>query len=253
MKLLTASVPRTTIHILMLMTSLSALAQTKSVKHQDQYWIGYMTTTTLSHKYGWWNDAHLVPGGFGIVRTGLMRYLGPAHFTVGYAFLWLPTTPNNTKLSRHEQRPWAQLMMTLPIAPQYTLTQRIRYEARYRENVVAGEVVDGYTFNNRLRFFTAIRKNFGNGQQAWVPFVTVNDEVLINLGSRVVSNTFDQNRVAVAFGLQHGRIQYQLGYMNRFVQTGVGQYTANHTLTWMVTQKFDASHWFRKKEVTSQP
>ncbi len=215
-------------------------AQTKSVQSNNQYWLGYMTSTKISDKYSVWNDFHLVPEGFGVVRTGLTRHFENTSVTGGYAFLWLTPGSGNRSLSRIEHRPWGQIQFNVPVSGKYSLTQRIRYDARFREKVDNGEVVDGFGFNHRVRFLVSVKRVLTNDETKTIkPYVSISNEVLLNFGQEVTYNTFDQNRISVAVGLQTPKTQYQLGFMNRFVQNGPSRYTANHTLVLWVTQKFD--------------
>lgn len=216
-----------------------AEAQEKTVQ-KNQVWIGYMTSTKISDKYSIWNDVHYVPESFAIVRTGLTRnVLNNGGITVGYAFLKLPVSPE-TKLERNEHRPWAQVQLTAPLAAKWSVTQRIRYDARFRQRINDGELADGYTFNHRLRLLLSIRKNIGNCSARGVqPYLAVSNETLLNFGKEITYNTFDQNRASLSFGIQKKQIQYQLGFMNRFVQTGPARYSSNQTVVIWVIQKFD--------------
>lgn len=213
-------------------------AQTRTVTHNNQYWVGYMTSTQLSEKYALWNDVHVVPEAFAIVRTGLTRTITEnVAATGGYAYLWLPVKPGSESLQRHEHRPWAQLQFNMPLSKGWSFTQRVRYDARFRENVLDGEVIDGYTFNHRVRFLISIKKLLGNAERAR-PYVGASNETLINFGKEVTSS-FDQNRLSVFAGLQHRQVQYQVGLMNRYAQTGPSTFALNHTVVFWVIQKFD--------------
>jgi hypothetical protein len=219
-------------------------AQLRTVIQNEQLWLGYMTSTKLNDTYSLWNDFHLVPEGFFVARTGLTFHAKDINVTTGYAFLLLPKSPIDPSLQRKEHRPWAQAVASFPLPRSFSWVQRIRYDARFRQNVVGTELIDGYTFTNRFRFLTAIKKMIGeNNGRKFQPYVVVADEVLLNFGESVV-NTFDQNRIQLSVGLQGKNIQYQFGYMSRLVQTGPTNYVNNHTLLFWVTQKlsFKGSH-----------
>jgi hypothetical protein len=223
-------------------------ASQRTVERNDQYWIGYMTSTMVADKYSIWNDFHLVPEGFAVVRTGLTRHMQNTSVTGGYAFLWLPPGGGNTHLRRHEHRPWAQIQLNLPVAGPYSFVQRVRYDARFRENVESGEVLDGFSFNHRVRFLMSLKRNLSNKtEREFMPYVAVSNEVLLNFGKEITYNTFDQNRISVSLGVQHKKTQYQLGFMNRFVQNGPSRYTLNHTLVFWVTQRFDLKKMLDKR------
>jgi hypothetical protein len=218
--------------------ALKTYAQSKT-SHAQQIWFGYMTTERLSENYSIWNDIHLVPESFAIVRTGLSRnILNTGVVTAGYAFLWLPVG-RDTKLQRHEHRPWAQFQISSPVGKSWNITHRIRYDARFKQNVKDGILKDGFGFNHRVRFLFSLRKNLAQKSADHQLYVVISDEVLLNFGSEITYNTFDQNRLSLSFGVQSKQTQYQIGLMNRFVQTAQSKYTLNHTLVARVIQKFD--------------
>lgn len=214
-------------------------AQQKTVQN-NQIWIGYMTSTKISEHYSLWNDAHYVPESFAIIRTGVTRSIfNNGGITAGYAFLKLPVSPH-TRLVRTEHRPWAQIQLTTPLASGWSASQRIRYDARFRQHIEDGELSDGYNFNHRIRFLFSIRKNIGKSTSSGVqPYIAFSNETLLNFGKEITYNTFDQNRASLSFGIQKNQVQYQVGFMNRFVQTGPTRYTSNQTIVLWVIQKFD--------------
>jgi hypothetical protein len=221
-------------------TTVYGYAQRKTVVNQFQFWGGYMTSTALNQRWSWWNDAHAVTnGGFWIIRTGLTYNLPQTAFTAGYAYLRLPLGGGNETLGRPEHRPWAQLVFNQKLDHHFSLTSRIRYDARFRHRVMNGELTDGYNFNHRVRFQFNMRKalpawNF-NGHE---PFVALANEVLVNFGKEIVNNHFDQNRISLMIGLKKKNVQFMTGYMDRFVQGSGNQFTRNHTWVIWVIQKF---------------
>jgi Protein of unknown function (DUF2490) len=238
---------KTGFFLLLMLCSFKMRAQTKTTIENNQVWIGYMTSTMVSPKYAIWNDVHFVPGSFGIIRSGLTRHFDNTSFTAGYAYAWLNPGGDKTSLTRNEQRPWCQLQFNLPVNPKTIFIQRTRYEARFRENVSQGEIVDGYTFTNRLRFMMSLKRTLGQTTgKSPIPYLAVADEVLLNFGQNAY-NTFDQNRISLSFGLQKKNIQYQVGFMNRLVQATADKYVLNHTIVFWVTQKFDLKKMIAKQ------
>ncbi len=221
-----------------------AQAPAKEVREQNQFWIGYMTATKLSNKFSWWNDAHFVPSGFFIVRTGLTFYFPErANLTAGYARLALPGGGVSSELKRSEHRPWAQLIVNSPLPGQWSHLMRIRYDARYRHKLTPqGTLDEGYGFNNRVRFLSSFRHRFEQFKlgEHWLPFFNISDEVLVNFGREVVFNHLDQNRFSLTLGMQHKGLTAQMGYMNRFVQLSSGnRFVLNHTLIVWITHNLD--------------
>lgn len=218
-----------------------AAAQQKEVKQDEQLWLGYMTTTRIAARYSIWNDAHHIPGGFGIIRTGLVRHFANRiDVTAGYAHGWLPIAG---ELRRHEHRPWAQVVLPTPLGNNFSLQHRLRWDLRYRQRIAGSELVDGYTFNHRSRVQAVLRKNFPQLEfNGVMPSLVLADELLINLGKEVAQNTFDQNRISLMAAMRYKGLMLQAGYMNRFVQsTTAGRYTSYHTLVFWLFHNIDLS------------
>ncbi len=219
-------------------------ATEKTITEQAQLWLGLMTQTRVSKPISLWNDVHFVPQGFFLARTGVTwHFTESMSGTGGYAFGLLPVgTP--VALERVEHRPWLQLLYVATFAGSWSLSERIRYEARFRENVSDGELADGFGFTSRVRFALNIRRNFEELTffRDLVPYATVGDEVLLQFGESVVYNTLDQNRVIAGLGVTRDKTSFQLSYVNRLVQGATGSdYTMNHMLALWVMQTFDCS------------
>jgi hypothetical protein len=225
----------------------SARAQgqpTTTIAHQPQVWLGYMTQTRVSDRASLWNDAHIVPGGFYIVRTGATLHpTESTALTAGYAFLGLPVGSLTRDFKRTEHRPWAQGTYAGAITDRVRIAQRVRYDARFRRNVAEGALAEGFGLTHRLRFLATLRFDvdrlaFGDG---WTPFVSVGDEVLLNFGRGIIYNRMDQNRGTAMIGAARRGITVQAGYMNRLVQLPSGHdLVMNHTVVLWVFHNIDA-------------
>jgi hypothetical protein len=199
--------------------------------------MGYMTSLKLNGAYSWWNDVHWVPGGFFLGRTGLTRLVRPWQFTAGYAYGRLPVSTITHGLPRTEHRPWAQAQAVMPLARSLVFVTRVRYDARFRQEVRQSELLKSYSLTHRLRWMVTCRKFlFADKNRDWKPFVALSNEVLLNVGPR--ASRFDQNRVLLMVGAQREGIQLQLGYMNRFVKTGVDRFVQNHMAVVWITHAF---------------
>jgi len=217
---------------------LLAWAAAEPVAHQGQGWLGVMTQQRVSDGFSLWNDAHLVPGGFFVLRTGLTAHL-PHRFaaTAGYAFLGLQL--GDRGLMRPEHRPWAQIAHAHAV-DRWRLTSRVRFDARYRRNVVGDELAPGYTPVFRVRLmFTARRDLPSLSVRGLTPYVSIGDELLLNFGREVERNRVDQNRVTASAGLSRGGHAWQVGYMNRAVVRPTGAVVMNHTALVWVFANFD--------------
>jgi hypothetical protein len=224
--------------------STAAQAPQKTVDTKYAQWAGYKTTTRLTDRWSIWNDFHYNPGAFGVARTGVTMHLfnNQATWTNGYGFLWLTSSSTDPELDRHEHRPWGQITTTQKLTNTLSFNTRFRYEARFRQKVAAGDVVEGFTFNWRFRFLFSARQSFPKlkTNTFGTPFIGLTNEVLMNMGEEIVYNHLDQNRLWLTGGLQWKDINVQLGYMNRYVQNASGKtFVRNHTALLWVTQTFD--------------
>lgn len=217
---------------------LLAWAAAEPVAHTGQGWLGVMTQQRVSEGFSLWNDAHLVPGGFFVLRTGLTAHL-PHRFaaTAGYAFLGLNL--GDRGLIRPEHRPWAQLVHAHAVE-RWRLTSRVRLDARYRRNVDGDALIAGYTPMFRVRLmFTARRDLPSLTVRGLTPYVSLGDELLLNFGSEVERDRVDQNRVTAAAGVSRGGHAWQAGYMNRAVVRRTGAVVMNHTALLWLFANFD--------------
>lgn len=219
--------------------------QNKTGINKNQVWLGYMTDVKLNDNWSMWNDFHFVTNNFFIARHGLTYHLSKnVSFTGGYAWLFLSTSFSDD-LDRKEHRPWAQLFVSIP-QEEWTLQQRIRYEARFKEKVQGQNIIGNeYDFTNRIRYMLNVRRKldmefFGNNKT----FVSLNNEVLVNFGKNT-SNNLDQFRVSLFYGYPMKKATFQLGYMYRYVPGSANTFTNYHGLVLWISQNFD---WSKKEQ-----
>lgn len=215
-------------------------AQTKTNLHKAQLWLGYMSSARIGKKISLWNDAHYASDNFIIGRHGLSYHFNnQVIVTGGYAWLFLSTSFSD-RLARAEHRPWGQALFVSSIGSAWQVHQRIRYDARFRQTIEDGAIGDGYTFNHRLRYMFSIRRSLdgkilGNRQ----PFVSMNNEVLINFGKNIYQNNLDQFRATLMAGYTLDNLTFQFGYMYRYVPLAAPYtYRHFHGITLWVNQQF---------------
>ncbi len=190
---------------LLAVASVTARAQEapSATTRRGQVWVGYRTQTRFAPQRSWWNDAHLAPGGFFILRTGLTVHL-PADLalTGGYAVLGLPVSEVPLDLKRPEHRPWGQLVYRPTLSERWRTSQRLRYDARFRRNLDAGALARGYTLTHRVQWMATVRDDLpGLAIRRATPYLSVGDELLVNFGPVVARNRIDPNRAFAAVGL----------------------------------------------------
>jgi hypothetical protein len=220
----------------------------REVHHRDQLWLGYFNQTRLTNKFGCWLDVHYRqtdhfidrPFQF-LVRPAVTYFIKDnLRFNVGYTFVnHFPAKGLNT--SRPEHRAWQQVWWNQKYHGLTTL-QWLRLEQRFNHKIANDVLEDGYNFNYRLRynmaFFIPLR---GKELVAKTPFMAVMNEVFINFGSKIVYNTFDQNRFFAGLGYQFTpHLNAQLGYMNVFQQEATGnKYMSSNVIRFFVFHTLD--------------
>lgn len=105
-----------------------------------------------------------------------------------------------------------------------TVTHKYKAEARFFHDVKNNELVGGYRFSNfRLRYQLGFDIPLLKKENREKIIVKVKDEVMFNIGSKIVKNTFDQNRIYL--GLHYvitPKLSIEAGYMNWFQQQKTG-------------------------------
>ena len=216
---------------------------------QQQQWYGYFGTIPLTEKYSLHTDVQYIPAGFALGRVGLIRqFRNNLQGTAGLAASLLPVPGSGSdKLNRHEYRPWAQLVLLSRLGQNLTLSHRVRQELRILQQFSAGELQQPFYLTNRTRFQESLRLNLpGLTYKGVLPYVLVNDELLINFKNKYTYRTLDKNRLSAMIGGQYQNTRLQIGYMNRFVKRNLPEdsYINNHTFTLWLIHSFE----LRKRE-----
>lgn len=225
----------------LLVLNISLFGQTpeKHIHQREQLWLGAFNQTRFSERWGMWLDVHYrMTDNF--AQRPLQFLFRPAatyfikdnlRANLGYGLvLHFPAEGLNT--TRTEHRPWQQIWWSQKY-PGLTTLQWVRLEQRFNQKVVDDEKGDGYNYNFRIRYnFAFMIPLKGKEIGAHVPFASVINEVFINLGDRIVYNTFDQNRFFAGFGYNFtAHLSAQLGYMNVYAQEPSGNnYVSSHTI-----------------------
>ncbi len=221
-----------------------------TVNTEEQLWLGVFNQTRFSQKWGiWaemqfrWKDNFVGDPATFIARPGLTFYaFDDLRLTAGYAFINHFPGENHKNISQPEHRPWQQIQWFVR-PKQVRFMQWLRLEQRFRRKILNDDALaEGFNFNWRLRFNTALfipltKKKFAPGGLQFL----LNDEFMVNFGEQIVFNVFDQNRFFAGFVYQlnhHG--QLHLGYMNLFQQQAAGNVFRNqHTIRLFYFQNFD--------------
>ncbi len=185
-----------------------AFAQ-KTVSTQSQNWTQYFLNVRLNERFSAntdvlyrWKDVTGVSTQTGIRGSITYHLKQPVTISAGYVyFVHFPTDAGAT-VTRHEHRPWQQLMITGKMG-RLQLQHRYRFEQRYIEKASATALTGGYAFNFRGRYqlnlqYPITKKEIIAGTLYGIAF----NEVFVNFGKEVLYNYFDQNRTYLGLGYQ---------------------------------------------------
>nr|WP_315196211.1 DUF2490 domain-containing protein [uncultured Flavobacterium sp.] len=206
-------------------------AQTeKNIDHQSLLWTRYYNQLTINDKWSihteFDNRVFISPfeeNLFLIRMHGRYKVNKDVDFGAGVSYFSVATqVPENTKDFRI---PEYRIQQDISWKHEYgniTLGQRFQVEERFFHNANNEGLLPGTTFNWRFRYRLMGEFPCWKKESQYLKAI-VYDEIMINAGEKIVSNTFDQNRIYAA--LQYGvnkNIALELGYLNSFQQRASG-------------------------------
>ena len=213
--------------------------------YENQVWVGYITDTKISDRMSIWNDAHYVPESFLILRTGATyrfkyneKVTGST--TLGFARLWLYSR-NEVTPTKNEYRPWGQTTASFSLH-KFRITNRLRYDARFKQRMVNNVLLDEFEFNWRWRYFLMatypISKNTEKNTE-WYAYSY--NEILFDSGKNITNGfRLNQNRFTLGIGYKFENMKIQLGYINMIKNPPVsGNKIMANTAMLMVFHNFD--------------
>ena len=204
----------------------------KKVEHQQLIWYGYYNS--LKFNENWTLNSEIQERQFYnptaqhqlVFRSNLERKLIENWNTsVGMTlFLQNPNNPNSeSNLTVPELRPDIGFNSKQKLGF-ITINHRYKAEARFFHDVENQKLVGGFRFSNiRFRYqlgldFPLLKKE---GKEKII--LKVKDEIMFNLGNKIIKNTFDQNRIYLALHYKlNASYALELGYMNWFQQQKTG-------------------------------
>jgi len=127
-------------------------------------------------------------------------------------------------------------------------TWRYRYELRWQER--PGE--DDYRYTNRFRFRYRARLGLNSNDfyRDKTAYLTVSNEVNLNMGREVVWNTFNQNRLYAGVGYRFlTAARAELRYVDRFRTRGATGYQFDHDRGVMLAVYVDQLRLLGSKDI----
>jgi hypothetical protein len=210
----------------------------KEINEQVQVWLSLNTTARLTDKVGLIGDVHvrrnnfLQDPSFYFLRFGAHFWV-TEKFTVsfGYAHMWQAPAQDDWQTWTNENRIYEQVQYSTKFGSAGVL-HRVRNEQRWRQTVENDALTGETTFSDRVRYLLSF--TIPVSDRPSFPSLVLSDEILVQFGSDIVMNTFDQNRFFAGIKKSLSRDwSYDLGYMMVYQQKASGyQYDLNHTLRW---------------------
>jgi len=213
----------------------SAQNPAKRIIHQQLVWFAYFNRADFGPK--WYLVSELQERRFAfpdrqhqfLARTHLHRKFAEG-WDVSAGFTWFLQSPQDplstSTLVVPELRPHVQVDGRNKVHPRVELVHRYRCERRFFRNVENDALVKGYDGWFRFRYRLTLQYTLWSKDERSLK-ANVSDEIHFNLGSRVVMNSFDQNRIYAGLGYSiNKQLAVGMGYMNWFQQrrSGVDYY-----------------------------
>lgn len=243
-------IKRQLLWICLLFVAFSTFAQ-KKVTDQKLVWYGYYNT--LKFNDNWTLNSEIQERQFInpsgqyqlLFRSNLSRKLIENwNISAGLAFfLQDPQDPESkSNLTVPELRPDIGFDSKQKLSF-LTISHRYKLEARFFHDVEHDELVGGYRYSNlrfryQLGFDIPIIKKETKEE---LISLKLKDEIMFNIGSKIVKNSFDQNRIYLGVNYKlNPAFSFEVGYMNWFQQrtSGVDYYNRDilrfslfHTIT----------------------
>ncbi|MGF1636531.1 MAG: DUF2490 domain-containing protein, partial [Cyclobacteriaceae bacterium] len=164
----------------------------KHISKQESIWLGFISQTRVSDKFGIWTDLHLRMTdqftnrmGTEIYRFGGTYYISDnIRASLGYAHVRHHIAKDG--LIRPEHRPWQQIQWYNNYQKANTM-QWFRFEQQFLRDMENGIMNDDYGLTMRFRYnFNHFYPLTGHKIETGTPFTVLNNELHINMGNNVV-------------------------------------------------------------------
>ena len=217
--------------LFLLLSQIVVFGQKNKIK-QNLVWYGYYNTLIFNEQYSLKSEIqerHFINPSKQhqlLFRSNLDRKLaGNWSGTFGFTFfLQSPNDPNSeSNLMVPELRPDVGFQNSQKLSL-FTIIHRYKVEARFFNIVEENQLTNKYIFSNfRFRYQLGFDIPIIKKEEKEKLIVKVKDEILLNVGSKIVKNTFDQNRIYLAVNYAFTpSFALELGYMNWFQQQASG-------------------------------
>ena len=200
----------------------------KKVEHVTHTWVSINSNIFLDKNWFIMADAHLRENGFFSSNSFYFGRIGLGYqfdkslaVAAGYGnLLSSPTTPGFTTKS-DENRIYQQVVYNSSYKNKVNVLQRLRNEQRWQDIIVNDKKTGEKKFTNRVRYLLSTSLQVFKNPN--LPQLVVADELLVQFGSAIVFNTFDQNRIFIGIKQKiNNNLSFDTGYMSVFQQKSNG-------------------------------
>jgi hypothetical protein len=223
--------------VLSLFLSQSTTAQrSREVQTQNHFWTSVNTQARISNKWSVVADLHirrtnyLKNNNFYYARAGAAYHINK-NLSVSLAggHMWLANKTATTELFVNENRLVQQIQLMQPLS-KLQLSQRLRIEERWIQNVINSELSDTYRYSTRFRYQLGL--SIPISKNKYIPSLAFANELMMQTGKELIYNNFDQNRFFAGIKQQIiPSLAADFGYMHVWQQRLSGyQYNRNHTI-----------------------
>lgn len=233
--------------VLLLLSQTLFFGQKKIVK-QQLFWYGYYNNLAINEK---WNlkseiqERHFVKPLAQhqlVFRTNIEREISN-NWSSSFGITFFLQSPNDpyaqSNLMAPELRPDLGFQNNLKYSF-FSIAHRYKIEARFFNVVEENQLTNKYVFSNfRIRYQLGFDIPFWKKEASDKLTMKIKDEVMINVGNKIMKNVFDQNRIYA--GLNYAVNPFfsvEVGYMNWFQEQSSGvDFYSRDILRFSVFQK----------------
>ena len=223
----------------------------REVQTQHHFWTSINSQARIADKWSVVADLHvrrtdyLKNNNFYYTRVGANYHINK-NLSVSLAgrHMWLANKTATTELFLNENRLVQQLQLHQSLG-KLQLSQRLRIEERWIQNVVNSELTDTYKYSTRFRYQLSLLVPLSKNK--FFPSLAFSDELMMQSGKHIIYNNFDQNRLFAGVKQQiTTSLAADFGYMHVWQQRLSGyQYNRNQTVRLFFYWQPD----FRKKNL----
>jgi hypothetical protein len=177
----------------------------KQIKRVNQLWGGYYSNVILNEKWAVNSDVQYRTKDWyehpsqALIRTGLNYKINEKfNVTVGLAHFRFYL---NDVVTRGEWRPWQEVAVT-DSYKKLKITHRFRVEERFNQRTEKSHPIEKYGFSWRFRYKLDLQYQLISIKEKQKFSLTLGNEILINAGSEIVYNYFDQNRSSIGLFIE---------------------------------------------------